>query len=394
MLNEEQIPHILKYMGGKRDILTDIGRAVNEMDEEGGITDFCDLFSGTTIVSYAFSDHYNVVSNDIQCYSAIFANTYASDFSQIVNPGEVAECILRDCAQIVEDNKVHYPNLDFPYQWEMDFQTMKSYEELQMNLRTKEFDAGFSFFKQNYSGTYWSYEQCLWIDAIRAVAERYRGASLFYPIMSALIFSMSYASQSTGHFAQYRTLTSKNYKSVLLYRMKEIPVLFQRKLIELITVLNRPRDHSFRVSTLDYSDCIATLSPNTIVYADPPYSAVHYSRFYHVLETLVRYDHPRLEYKARYRDDRYQSPFDQARCVEDAFRRLFVAVRNQRCHLLLSYSDNAMLSEERITEIASQCLGDEYHMKRYSRDYQHMTMGRSDQSKMDVHELLLAFKHN
>ena len=159
-----------------------------------------------------------------------------------------------------------------------------------------------------------------------------------------------------------------------------------------MSALNHPLNHSFRISSLDYIDCIATLHPGTIVYADPPYSSVHYSRFYHVLETLVRYDHPKLEYKGRYRDGRYQSPFDQKSCVGDAFMRLFTAIKDKECHLLLSYSDNALLPEKQLQEIAEKCLGSNYSVTRYSRDYHHMKMGRADESHLDVHELLIAYK--
>ena len=46
-----------------------------------------------------------------------------------------------------------------------------------------------------------------------------------------------------------------------------------------------------------------------LVYIDPPYTNAHYSRFYHILETLVNYDYPELEFFGRYRNDRFQSSF-------------------------------------------------------------------------------------
>lgn len=62
MIPQDKIPHVLKYMGGKRDMLSEIGAAIDDMNV--GTEDFCDLFAGTSIVSYAFSDSFNVVSND------------------------------------------------------------------------------------------------------------------------------------------------------------------------------------------------------------------------------------------------------------------------------------------------------------------------------------------
>ena len=389
MIRQEQIPHILKYMGGKREMLEDIGQAVSGMNLNA--TDFCDLFAGTAIVSYAFSDEFNVISNDIQAYSSIFGNTYFSNFAVYGEPEIVVKQIMEECDTAARENYALFSEHVFHYDDNIDFISMERIENAQMSLMNKEFGRGFSFFMRYYSGTYWSFEQCLWIDSIRKVAESHSNSTLFYLIMSSLVFAMSYCAQSTGHFAQFRTLTKKNYKSVLLYRQKSISVLFKKKLLELLSVLNHPLPYGFRSSSLDYVDCISTLKPNTIVYADPPYSSVHYSRFYHALETIVRYDHPKLEYKGRYREGRYQSPFDQKSGVANAFRRLFESIRIQRCHLLLSYSDNALLSIEDLNSIAKNCLDNKYDVQYYSRDYKHMKMGRSDEYQMDVHELLIAY---
>ena len=389
MIHQDRIPHILKYMGGKREILPDIGLAVREMGTEASV--FCDLFAGTAIVSYAFSDEFDVVSNDIQTYSSVLGHTYFSDFSELGDADTIVRQIMEECESVVDSIHVQFPELSFQYDEGMDFLSMERLENEQMSLIHQDFKSGFTFFMQSYSGTYWSYEQCLWIDAIRNVAESYSDSRLYYLILSSLMFAMSYCAQSTGHFAQFRPLTRDNFKSVLFYRLKSISSLFQKKMKELVHALSHPLPHHFRSSSLDYIDCISTLPPGSLIYADPPYSAVHYSRFYHALETLVRYDHPRLEYKGRYREGRYQSPFDQKGCVSRAFRLLFEAVRRQNCHLLLSYSDNALLPEVELHKIASESMGDDYRVIRHSKDYTHMKMGRSDEYKLDVHELLIAY---
>ena len=59
-----------------------------------------------------------------------------------------------------------------------------------------------------------------------------------------------------------------------------------------------------------------------VVYADPPYSKEHYSRYYHVLETLERYDYPEATGVGRYRPDRFRTPFSVKTEVEGAIRRL------------------------------------------------------------------------
>ena len=375
-------------MGGKRDILNDVNEAIRRMNIQTNV--LCDLFAGTAIVSYAFSDEYDIVSNDIQQYSSIFAKTYFNKYPK-GKPGKIAKEISEKVMAIIEVTENQYPNFNFHYDENMTLAQMEALEKEEQKLIDSDFCFGFHLYKKCYSGTYWSYDQCKCIDAIRCVAEQYRDTVYFGPIMSSLIFSMSYCSQSTGHFAQYRTLNNTNYQDILAYRLKNVLDFFVKRFVKILEELSEYKSKKCRISSLDYLDCISTLSPNTLVYADPPYSSVHYSRFYHAIETIVRYDNPQVQFKGRYREDRYQSPFDQKRKVVDAFVKLFKAIKAQRCHLLLSYSDNGMLTVEELRALAKQNLGAEYQEDFYSRDYQHMKMGRNDEYIMDVHELLISY---
>lgn len=390
MISPNDIPSIIKYMGGKREILNDINKAIQRMGINVDV--LCDLFAGTAIVSYAFSDSFDIVSNDIQKYSSIFVKTYTNTYPKKSKPEKITKEIVNKIEFMTRQVNNQYPQYKFIYTENMSFEQMIETEAAEQRLIENEFVHGFHLFKKCYSGTYWSYEQCKDIDAIRCVAEQYKETSYFEAILSALIFSMSYCSQSTGHFAQYRTLTKSNYQDILSYRQKSILETFEKRFLMLLTELTINKSRKVRVSSLDYLDCIATLSPNTLVYADPPYSSVHYSRFYHAIETVVRYDNPQVQFKGRYREDRYQSPFDQKSKVIKAFELLFKGIKNQRCHLLLSYSDNGMITVDELRRLATRNLGDEYVEDFYSRDYQHRKMGRSDEYIMDVHELLISYR--
>ena len=389
MVALEKIPHLLKYMGSKREILCLIHDAIEELHTDS--SHFCDLFSGTAIVSAAFLDQFNVVSNDIQKYSGIFANTYASNMADELGTDFVADVKFKTQIFVKEwYNK--FPNYKFSYENVNSYESLLEIEKQQQKLIFESFDLGFSLFAKNYSGTYWSYDQCVWIDSIRAVAEDYKGTVGYYAILSALIFAMSYSSQSTGHFAQYREVTRSNVNDILLYRNKNLYLLFEKKLAELVRLKISRNKHTITVKSLDYLDCLRIIPDNTIVYADPPYSAVHYSRFYHVIETLVRYDHPHLEYKGRYRDDRYQSSFDKRKEVAEAFRLLFEAVDERRSHLILSYSDNGLLTYDEILDMGKQVLGRQYDISMKGKNYIHSKMGRSDKNRLEVNELLFSFK--
>ena len=50
----------------------------------------------------------------------------------------------------------------------------------------------------------------------------------------------------------------------------------------------------------------------------PPYTDAQYSRYYHVLETLVTYSYPAISNVGRYPDGRFQTPFSHASKVKES----------------------------------------------------------------------------
>lgn len=391
MIDVNMIPHFLKYMGSKREILNDIEEAVDALCVDSDC--FCDLFAGTAIVSYAMSDRYNVISNDIQQYSSVFAKTYFGTYNKY-DALKVLDSMLASAQEHVDYMYRYYPFLKglCSYSDDMDLDSFIKLETTQQGLLNSCIEEAYSLFSRCYSGTYWSTEQCIWIDALRKAAEDYNDESIYYAILSSIIFAMSYSSQSTGHFAQFRKITPENYKNILFYRKKNIVELFAKKLAEVLTLKKKGDNHECECMSFDYKFCLQQIPRGTIVYADPPYSNVHYSRFYHAVETIVRYDNPVLEYTGRYRSDRHQSPFDQAKNVRNAFALLFDGVKAAQSHLILSYSDNGMLTPDEILSIGKQVMGTEYEYNLCSKEYSHMKMGRSDEYKMDVKELIISFK--
>ena len=106
-------------------------------------------------------------------------------------------------------------------------------------------------------------------------------------------------------------------------------------------------DHE--IHRADYQDFLSS-APRDVAaaYADPPYTRDHYSRFYHVLETIALGDDPALGRWARqprtptsrglYRLNRHQSPFCIKSQAPAAFDALFAGVRRLGAPLVLSYS--------------------------------------------------------
>jgi adenine-specific DNA-methyltransferase len=121
-------------------------------------------------------------------------------------------------------------------------------------------------------------------------------------------------------------------------------------------VLPRATRHH-TVIRADYADALSKLDRKVgAVYADPPYTRDHYSRFYHVLETMCLWDDPGVSTtrirsetaklsRGMYRADRHQSPFCIRSKAPGAFETLFSAVRKLKAPLVLSYSPYASDSD-------------------------------------------------
>ena len=389
MIDSAKLPHLMKYMGSKRELLDFIISSINDLDIESNW--FCDLFSGTSVVGCSLKDEYNVQINDIQIYTSIFANTYLPNINKLINSTEL-EKIKDRVLFYVDEFYRKYPDLIFDYNSIDNYEKLTKLEIQQQNLIYSNFEIGFHLFVKYYSGTYWSYTQCVWIDSIRAVAEEYKGKSDYYIILSSLIYAMSYTSQSTGHFAQFRDVTESNMHDIMLYRIRDIWTYFEKKFLEILNMVDVEATNRYTITTLDYLDCLRLIERNTIVYADPPYSSVHYSRFYHAIETLIRYDYPNVKYKGRYREDRHQSPFGKKTEVKHAFGKLFKGVKNKNSHLILSYSDNGMITQDEIMEIGNSIMGNQYKGDIQVKEYIHSKMGRSDIHSMGVNELIISYK--
>jgi len=392
LLKEEPYVHFIKYMGSKSKIMGFVLEGLNEVYRGGAV---CDLFAGSASISGAIGKQVPIHSNDIQVYSSVLADAYLNVYKHPSFPESTR--ILKQAGEIVEGTKQKL-NLHADYQNAISLEKFNELEKLQQDLINVEFSNDWHLFTKCYSGTWWSAEQCLWIDAIREISEQYRESPCYHLIIATLMYAMAYTSQGTGHYAQYRDAnTESSMKDILIYRRRSVADYFKRKYDSVAIGLPAVQpSFTHRITSMDFRECLKNFEGGTI-YADPPYCFVHYSRFYHALETLVLYDYPNLQVKGgkvvkgRYRENRHQSPFCIRTQVKEAFRDLFEGVNQSQSNLVLSYSNTGMITIDEIGELA-----DEYfpgkEMEILTTDHQHMTLGRQKDRHRDVEECLLLVK--
>lgn len=424
---DDKYLHIMKYMGSKRELLVDIQAEVEKVLEEGdGILD---IFAGTGSVGAYLKDKYNIVSNDIQNYSSVICEALISSSSR-KNLNDISEAIpslLKHFNKNRSKLQEMFPNtLDTSLEFcriEKRGWTEKQRKEYVKfvesfasplndfngnSLEQKNLSA--MFFERNkknnlfpylqttflFSETYFSFSQAIDIDSIRyAIEKQFKDETLKNIALTALLYAHSYSSSSTGHFAMFRDLKDvKSINDTFLYRDRDVWGLFEKKLNEIIEFHTYTPKRKHCSYSMDYQEL---LQNNTIakkfklIYADPPYSFVHYSRFYHATESLVLYDYQIPEFKGKYRTDRHQSPFCQRQNVADAFTRLIEMAAENDKYVLLSYSDTGMISLDEILSIAKNA-----NMKAILKtlNYDHSTLGRTAHKSNQIKEYLITLKPN
>lgn len=259
----------MKYMGSKRAML---GNGLGELlSEQVPMSKrFVDLFTGSAAVATHVGCRFNlpVLAFDLQNYSAVLADAVIGRDSKLDWKPAYERWYKRAESFVSE--------LDLPEPSNVTKKLVTEYRswcEGQNDLPIT----------KAYGGHYFSPHQAVWIDALRAKlpsAEPARTVAL-----AALIQAASQSAAAPGHTAQpfQPTITAKRFLADAWKR--DIPTRV-RVGFESLAGQFAKRIGDSRVA--DANDAAEELVEGDLVFLDPPYSGVHYSRFYHVLETIAQ----------------------------------------------------------------------------------------------------------
>jgi len=242
-----------------------------------------------------------------------------------------------------------------------------------------------------FSASYFSIQQAIEIDALRFAIDK---VAIDEPdgirdwLLSTWLSAASSLVNAPGHTAQFlKPTTTAVAARVVRQWSRSMWEGFASRLSELDLQGNREWRKENIVTSLDALDLVNTdlLDLAEAVYADPPYTVDHYSRFYHVYETLYLYDFPKSIGVGRYRDRRFFTSFSRVGEVESAFRDLISPLSERRKSLVMSYPSKGVLSKtgvdlrDLLREFFGQVREIEVQMK-------HSTLGGStgEQSKRAV----------
>ena len=195
----------------------------------------------------------------------------------------------------------------------------------------------------------------------------------------SLMYAMCICQATSGHFAQYLPQDHPRLKNI---KDRSIWDVFIKKCDDFSDIsFNNYENMCFN---MDYIDLINSKDFKNVklVYIDPPYTGEQYSRFYHILETICKYDTPDLEHKGLYRTDRFISPFSLRTKVFNEFENLLSLLSKKEKKVIISYSTKGLIKEYELEYLIKKHFNN-CEIKRTK--YNHSTQGKGN---INLEELL------
>lgn len=366
----------LNYLGSKLRLLDFIENQVtNITPKDAGI---CDLFAGSGCVSRKLSRTHPVVACDIQRYSKVIATALLKNFDLDNNAidrffeeinTKSAEMLREAFSPLIElehraiENKnlevltciLEHGSLEV-FNIEHNISCLSDYLCIVGKyLEDHNLNNVKSLISRYYGGVYFSYKQAVEFDIILEGIHKFISEDNRDLFLAALLSTASDVVDTVGkHFAQpIKARDSKgNIKTVVYNKaVKDKTINVVELYREWLTRYKNLTKNAYQHVALqgDFEECLKALPQNVkTVYADPPYTRDHYSRYYHVLETLAIRDTPKISTvtihgsthvsNGIYREDRHQSPFCIKSKALGVFRKMFELTSTSGRNLLLSYS--------------------------------------------------------
>lgn len=279
----------MKYMGSKRAVLlnglgTLLEREIADADR------FVDLFTGSAAVASHVAQKYAVpvLASDLQTYSVVLANAVIQRRRKLDWKKHWGNWHSR--AALLIGSLPRIPSTSCS----MTRDTVRRCRVWCANRSELKITAA-------YGGHYFSPRQAVWIDALRATLPKSPAARNV--ALAALIQAASQCAAAPGHTAQpfQPTKTAKKFLKDAWSRS-----VLQKTKRAFILLCGIAAKEEGQAKLIDANLLAKKLRKGDLVFIDPPYSGVHYSRFYHVLELIARGRSGKVTGMGRYPHERHR----------------------------------------------------------------------------------------
>ena len=318
----------MKYMGSKRAMLQN-GLGALLKRESAKSERVIDLFCGSASVSWFVAQNLDkpVYAFDLQSYSIALASAVLGR----TRPNQCVEAV-REWLAIVENVRGELPRWKEACRLDSSGLNTASWSSRAKSVCAESVKKCIVW--SSYGGHYFSPTQALTFDAmLRALPKEEPAANLCRAIA---IIAASQCAASPGHTAQ-PFKANRTAGPFLREAWKRCPIAYARKAMLVVG----PTFARVKGSALvaDAVEIAGRLQHGDLVFIDPPYSGVHYSRFYHVLETIARGTCGTVSGTGRYPPpvERPTSSFSRKGEAVDALEQLLTRLSQSGCTVILTF---------------------------------------------------------
>lgn len=266
----------MKYMGSKRSML---GNGLGEVLEQA--LDRCnrvyDPFTGSAAVAWYVAQNYEktVIASDLQSYATVLAASVV-ERTKPLDSDAWTEQWFQHARELMCDDVLKVA---------LDIQSSLCLDNIAtVSVRAQSYCSGLLNMPitQAYGGHYFSPLQALWFDVLRKklpVALQEKQVAL-----AALVIAASQSVAAPGHTAQPFKPNSSAGPFLIEAWSQDILFLVKRAVQKISKQYSLNKGMAV---VADANEIVSSTTEGDLVFLDPPYSSVHYSRFYHVLETIA-----------------------------------------------------------------------------------------------------------
>jgi adenine-specific DNA methylase len=330
----------MKYMGHKGKMLPVLGQIL--LHYADGAQRIADPFCGSATVSWFLAENSNkeIISGDIQSFAVARARAII-ERTDAFDPAPMIRYWFAAARRTVESVASHFPNnlrsiepnLTEPSKIKQVVSQSRKFCKDVLPAVFADFEGAWPISKA-YGGYYYSPVQALVFDALRQSLPT--DSAKKKVALAALVEAVGRAAAAPGHTAQPFQPTESSAKYIIEAWTRDPWKLVQDAVEQ---IAGRSAISKGKGGVGDFKKTISRLSEGDLVFADPPYSGVHYSRFYHALETVTRGTEFEPEGRGRYPsiEDRPSSAFSQKSNAKDAGRELLTGCASKRVTLVLTF---------------------------------------------------------
>lgn len=401
----------ISYMGTKKHISPYVSKLVEDISGNGP---FLDLFSGMCSVSSKISGR-PIWCNDAQVFASHVASLMYTTRCRSISTSAIEAAISpfyeqnsiklerRFSGLIKKEKNLLYQNTnlnklkefysEFPHT-----QNSKPLEKERKRLQKKQQTSPWRLFCITYVGGYFGIQQCIEIDSIRFSIEKSLAAGIidqgqYTWLLILLANTLPKCSTTTGHFAQFLCPNENNFNYYLKQRRRSIWLEWMIAINNTNITDNFHYKKANKVFNEDANNLLIKMRRHKnhpdIIYADPPYTTDQYSRYYHVYETLIKYNYPPSIGVGRYPPDRFRSKFSLKTEVLSEITDLAHGIKKLGSQFILSYPENGIIenTQDTIYRILNNLFS---HVElAHSIPHNHSTMGASKGNvKQSVNEMI------